>query len=90
MPGTPCIFLKHYQAYRSDIKNMISVRKLMGINNESKAVKDSNGTDYYAFTTTGTNGEMLTVLGPAKSFSSTNRWIKLTGGYHWAYYVEKN
>ena len=90
MPGTPCIFLKHYQAYRSDIKNMISVRKLMGINNESKAVKYSNGTDYYAFTTTGTNGEMLTVLGPAKSFSSTNRWIKLTGGYHWAYYVEKN
>lgn len=90
MPGTPCIFLKHYQAYRSDIKNMISVRKLMGINNESKAVKYSNGTDYYAFTTTGTNGEMLTVLGPAKSFSSTNRWIKLTGGYHWTYYVEKN
>lgn len=54
MPGTPCIFLKHYQAYKSDIK------------------------------------KMLTVLGPAKSFSSTNRWIKLTGGYHWAYYVEKN
>ena len=90
MPGTPCIFLKHYQAYRSDIKNMISVRKLMGINNESKAAKYSNSSDYYAFTTTGTNGEMLTVLGPAKSFSNTNRWIKLTGGYHWAYYVEKS
>ena len=90
MPGTPSIFLKHYQAYKSDIKNMISVRKLMGINNESKAAKYSSSSDYYAFTTTGTNGEMLTVLGPAKSFSNTNRWIKLTGGYHWAYYVEKS
>ena len=90
MPGTPCIFLKHYKAYKNDIKNMISVRKLIGINNESKAVKYSNGTDFYAFTTTGTNGAMLTVVGPAKSFTNTNRWEKLTGGYHWAYYVEKN
>lgn len=90
MPGTPTIFLKHYQANKNDIKNMISVRKLIGINNESKAVKYSSSSDFYAFTTTGTNGNMLTVLGPAKSFSNTNRWVKLTGGYHWAYYVEKN
>jgi len=58
---------------------MISVRKLMGINNESKAVKYNNGTEYYAFTTTGTNGEMLTVLGPAKSFSSSSLCLRYFG-----------
>ena len=92
MPGTPCVFLKHYQAYKSDIKNMISVRKLMGITNQSAYARYGvNASDYYAFTTTGSNGkQMLTVLGPAKTYVQSPRWEKLTGGYHWAYYVEKS
>ena len=28
MPGTPCIFLKHWQAYKEEIKAMVAARKL--------------------------------------------------------------
>lgn len=90
MPGTPSIFLKHWMACKADIKNMILARKMMGITNTSAATKYGSGADYYAFTTTGNNGKMLTVVGPAKTYNSTARWVKLMGGKNWAYYVDKN
>ena len=33
MPGTPCVFLKHWQSYRNEIKSMAAVRQLAGITN---------------------------------------------------------
>lgn len=88
MPGTPCVFLKHWQAYKNDIKNMIDARKLVGIHNESTFSRYSSASNYYALQTNGTNGKLLAVMG--SGFVPTARWIKLTGGYHWAYYIEKN
>ena len=35
MPGTPCVFFKHWQTYKSEIKAMIEARKLAGITNTS-------------------------------------------------------
>ena len=35
MPGTPCVFFKHWQAYKTEIKAMIEARKLAGISNTS-------------------------------------------------------
>ena len=35
MPGTPCIFLKHWKAYKQEIANMATVRKAVGITNTS-------------------------------------------------------
>ena len=35
MPGTPCVFLTHWKAYKQEIKSMIAVRKLAGITNTS-------------------------------------------------------
>lgn len=37
MPGTPCVFLPHWQSYKEEIKQLISARKAAGITNESKA-----------------------------------------------------
>ena len=34
MPGTPCVFLKHWQAYKQEIANMAAVRKAVGITKE--------------------------------------------------------
>ena len=36
MPGTPCVFLTHWKAYKQDIANMVAVRKAVGITNISK------------------------------------------------------
>ena len=35
MPGTPCVFYRHYQAYPDQIKAMIDARKAAGITNTS-------------------------------------------------------
>ena len=36
MPGTPCVFLKHWLDYKNDIKKMIEVRKRVGNTNNSQ------------------------------------------------------
>ena len=35
MPGTPCVFLKHWKDYKESIKQMIYARQLAGITNTS-------------------------------------------------------
>ena len=35
MPGTPCVFLKHWMEYKNSIKQMIYARQLAGITNTS-------------------------------------------------------
>lgn len=48
MPGTPCVFLKHWQAYKQEIANMAAVRKAVGVNNMSKPTNLASNKDYYA------------------------------------------
>ena len=36
MPGTPCLFLKHWQSNKGTLKRLIALRKAAGITNESE------------------------------------------------------
>jgi alpha-amylase len=92
MPGTPCVFLPHWQDYSSQIKAMIAARKLAGINSESSYVTVDSSEDYYA-TVTSTDGEerLLAVVGNTSQFvplasNPSPQWTKVTEGYHYAYY----
>ena len=90
MPGTPCVFLTHWKAYRQEIANMITVRKAVGITNLSAAANLASAKDYYAVQTTGTNGKLLVVVGTgaANYTPPTNgNWKKAISGYHYVYYV---
>jgi alpha-amylase len=62
MPGTPCVFLTHWKAYKTEIKAMIEARKLAGISNTSAYSRYSspNITTYYAVTT---DDKLLCVVG---------------------------
>lgn len=42
MPGTPCVFLPHWKAYKQEIKAMIDARKAAGITNNSRTVELRN------------------------------------------------
>jgi alpha-amylase len=89
MPGTPCIFLKHWKAYKQEIANMITVRKAVGITNTSATANMASSKDYYAVETTGTNGKLLAVVGTkADSYEPKGTgWKKAISGYHYVYYV---
>ena len=90
MPGTPCVFMKHWQAYRQEIANMVAVRKAVGITNMSSAVNVASAKDYYAVNTAGNNGKrLLCVVGTkAGSYTPNGDWKKVLSGHHYVYYVQ--
>ena len=65
MPGTPCIFLKHWIDYKESIKQMIYARQLAGIHNMSTTnnMANSQGGNYYVQRTMGTRGAILAAMG---------------------------
>ena len=91
MPGTPCVFLKHWQAYKQDIANMVAVRKAVGITNLSKPTNIASHKDYYAVQVVGSGDKkLLCVVGTKASTYPPNSsaWKKVLGGHHYAYYVQ--
>ena len=91
MPGTPCVFLKHWQAYKQEIANMVAVRKAVGINNMSKPTNMASNKDYYAVQVAGDGDKkLLCVVGTkAATYTPTNTaWKKVISGYHYVYYVQ--
>ena len=93
MPGTPCIFLKHWMDCKQDIKGMIDVRKAVGIKNTSNYLPFRSNKEYYAVITTGANGRLLTVVGNTNNANildavDTDIWINVAEGYHYRYYME--
>ena len=91
MPGTPCVFFKHWKAYKQEIANMIAVRKAVGITNVSKPIPAGSTANYYAVNVAGSGDKkLLCVVGKgAGSYTpSDSRWKKVISGYHYAYYVQ--
>jgi alpha-amylase len=89
MPGTPCVFYRHWIDCKQSIKAMIDARKLAGITNTSTYVNFRSSTKYLANTVTGSNGKLLVVVGDVASMTapSTSTWTKILSGYHYAYYL---
>ena len=90
MPGTPCVFIKHWQAYKQEIANMAAVRKAVGITNMSSTINMVTNKDYYAVRVTGSNNKyLLCVVGKTAAYTpNTDTWKKVISGYHYAYYVQ--
>ena len=89
MPGTPCVFMTHWKAYKQDIANMVAVRKAVGITNISTPTTIASSKDYYAVQTTGSKGKLLCVVGTkaAQYEPNSTEWKKVLSGYHYVYYV---
>ena len=90
MPGTPCVFLPHWQDYPAQIKAMVAARKTAGINSESSYEAYRTGKKYYSIITkTGSNNCLLAAIGDVAAVEAlvdAQQWTKITQGYHYAYY----
>lgn len=83
-PGTPCIFLPHWQAYKSELKKMIAARNDAGINNQSPVTVLRHDCDCYMAEITGTKGKVVVKIGSAQVTPNgySNSDIKASGnGY---------
>ena len=65
MPGTPCVFLKHWKDYKESIKQMIYARQLAGITNTSLSynMSKNEAANYYVQRTQGDRGMLLAAMG---------------------------
>ena len=90
MPGTPCVFLTHWKAYKQDIKSMIEARHLAGITNESNYQNTVSNALYYGNSVEGANGKLLVVVGNAQMYTPGGDWIQILAGHHYRYYLSKN
>ena len=93
MPGTPCIFLKHWQAYKSEIGNMIKIRKAVGITNTSSFITLGSSNNYYMMKIMGSTGKsLIAILGNVSDAETASPDI-ITGytrtlfGKNFAYYT---
>ena len=88
MPGTPCVFLPHWNAYKPEIKAMIEARKLAGITNNSNYINFRSNQKYFANMV---DNKLLVVVGDEKQVEPNgSQWTKILAGYHYAYYLANN
>ena len=90
MPGTPCVFLTHWMAYKQEIKAMIDARKAAGITNTSSYTNMRSSYGLYAnlIKVNDKNRLIVTVGSDLSGYTpSTSEWTKVLEGYHYAYYL---
>ena len=92
MPGTPCVFLKHWIDYKKDIKMMIEARKLAGITNTSTYTNMRQERGLSAIAVRGEGNKILiAVVGPdAATYTPTAAFRKLCEGEGYVYYVNSS
>ena len=90
MPGTPCVFLTHWMAYKQEIKAMIDARKAAGITNTSSYTNMRSSYGLYAnlIKVNDKNRLIVTVGSDLSGYTPSNvDWTKVLEGYHYAYYL---
>ena len=66
MPGVPCVFWPHWYKYKSEIKAMITARRMAGVHSES-SIDEQSGGGWYKATVHGKYGNVILYLGSAAS-----------------------
>lgn len=90
MPGTPCVFYKHWLDYKDEIKAMVAARKLAGITNQSTYSTMRSTATYYANSIkVGGANRLMVVVGsnPDGFIPSSSTYTLILSGYHYRYYL---
>ncbi len=81
MPGTPCVFLPHWLAYKPQIKQMIDARKIGGITNTSAIEEIYSDNTAYIYKC----GQLLCMIGGAKASYADGYTLILNGNRYYIY-----
>ncbi len=93
-PGTPCIFLAHWNAHKAALKKMIAARKEAGVSNTSQVTVLKSSRDCYMAEVKGSKGTLAVRIGSSSDvpsgYTSTDMrasgngycmWVKAKGGH---------
>ncbi len=91
MPGTPCVFLKHWQTYKESIKQMIYARQLAGVTNTSSTAQQAINTssNYYVQRTTGNRGTLLVAMG-GTGYTIPSTYVLVASGTNYRLALSKS
>lgn len=67
MPGVPCVFYPYWASYKSEINELIAVRKRAGIHSESAVLEETSGQYQYSATVQGHRGQVVVRVGKYRS-----------------------
>lgn len=81
LPGTPCVFLPHWLAYKPQIKQMIDARKVGGITNTSEIEELYSDNTAYIYK----SGQLLCMIGGTKPSYATDYTLILNGNRYYIY-----
>ena len=91
MPGTPCVFLKHWKSYKHDIARMIQARQVAGIQNTSSTTLLRSNAGFYAATVEGTKGKLVVWLGDqSEAAAAIEGCTKILEGQHYSYWLDNS
>ncbi len=90
MPGTPCVFLKHWLTYKESIKQMIYARQLAGITNTSSTyqVANNSSSNYYVRYTAGSRGTLLAAMG-STAYNISSSYVVVASGTNYRLALSK-
>ena len=93
-PGSPCVFLPHWQAYKPELKQMIYARNIAGISNESTFEALRSSASQYAIKVNGDGDKSVVILmgnteWPRSTADEADYYLVETGD-NFAYYLSKN
>ena len=80
MPGTPCIFYKHYLVYADEINNCIKARRAAGVHNQSDILTQQESSGGYILETEGTRGNLYLQVGGAVFNGTPAGYTLVQGG----------
>ena len=87
MPGTPCIFYKHYLVYTDEINNCIKARRAAGVHNQSAIITQQESNGGYILETQGLRGNLYLQLGGATANGCPYGFEPVQAGDGYALYI---
>ena len=87
MPGTPCIFYKHYNVYTAEINNCIKARRAAGVHNQSAILTQQESNGGYILETQGTRGNLYVQVGGATANGCPYGYEPVQTGDGYAMYI---
>lgn len=87
MPGTPCVFLPHWQKYKAQIKELIRARQAAGVHNQSEVEVLQTDTQTFAARSKGLYGNLIVKLGPSMAYNAPSGYTLATSGENYAVWM---
>lgn len=92
LPGTPCVFWPHWEAYKSELQKMIAARNKAGITNQSKIIRGEYVNGGYVTEVQGEHHRIMVVSGFAQGldvsgYEAVSVGNETNGNY--AYYISR-